>query len=97
MPRHELQPYEQEEHPFWSLAEWPFMRTFMPSMRGFFPSSDVSVWEEKDHVMVEAPLPGIAAGDVELTFERGLLTIRGQKKEEKIECRYVIVRGDCCG
>jgi HSP20 family protein len=83
MARHEMQPYEGEEHPFWSLTDWPSMRSFMPAFRGFFPSSDLSVWEEKDHVFVEAPLPGITASDVELTYERGVLTIRGQKKEEK--------------
>jgi HSP20 family protein len=82
MPSHEMQPYEHEESSFWP-ADWPFIRGFMPSMRGFFPSSNISVWEEKDRVMVEAPLPGIKAGDVELTFEKGVLTIRAQKKEEK--------------
>ena len=83
MPSHEMQPYEHEEGSFWPMSDWPFIRGFMPSMRGVFPSSDLSVWEEKDHVMVEAPLPGIKASDVELTFERGVLTIRGEKKEEK--------------
>ena len=80
MPTHELQPYEQEEHPFWSLSDWPFMRGLLPAARGLFPSSELSVWEEKDRVIVEAPLPGVIAGDVDLTFERGILTIRAEKK-----------------
>ncbi len=82
MPSHEVQPYEHEES-FWPISDWPCFRSFMPSMRGLFPSSDLSVWEEKDCVIVEAPLPGIKANDVDLTFERGVLTIRAQKKEEK--------------
>ena len=83
MPSHEMQPYEQEEHLFWPMGEWPLMRGFMPTFRSPLAGSDLSVWEEKDHVIVEAPLPGIAADGVDLTFERGVLTIRGQKKEEK--------------
>jgi HSP20 family protein len=83
MPSHELQPYEQEEGSFWPMSDWPVFRGFMPSIRGFFPSSDLSIWEEKDHVIVEAPLPGIKAEDVELTYERGVLTIRGERKENK--------------
>ena len=57
MPSHEMQPYEHEEGSFWPMSDWPFIRGFMPSMRGVFPSSDLSVWEEKDHVMVEARAP----------------------------------------
>ena len=84
MPSHEMQPYEHEESLFWPMSsEWPFLRGFMPAFRNPIAGSDLSVWEEKDHVIVEAPVPGIGSDDVDLTFERGVLTIRGQKKEEK--------------
>ena len=77
-----LQPFEPEESS-WALEEWPFTRSLFPSMRQFFPTSGLSVWEEKDEVVVETALPGIKTGEVELTFERGVLTVHAQKKEEK--------------
>ena len=82
MPTHGMQPYEQEESFLWPMGEMPIFRGFLPSFRGA-TGSDLSVWEEKDHVIVEAPLPGISTDGIDLTFERGVLTIRGQKKEER--------------
>lgn len=46
-----------------------------------FPSVDVK--ESDAEVTVCAELPGIDPKDVELTLENGVLTIRGQKREEK--------------
>lgn len=46
-----------------------------------FPSVDVK--ESDTEVTVSAELPGIDPKDVELTLENGVLTIRGQKREEK--------------
>ena len=43
----------------------------------------LSISEDKDHVFVEADMPGLKADDIELTFERGTLWIRGEKKEEE--------------
>lgn len=82
-----LQPYEPEESS-WALEEWPFTRALFPSMHHFLPSSGVSIWEEKDEVIVETSLPGIRSGEVELTFERGVLTVRAQKKEESKDRKY---------
>jgi HSP20 family protein len=80
MPEHMMQQYEPEEASLaWPFSEWPFH----PLSRHFLPSSGLSVWEEKDNVVVEAALPGIGPGEAELTYERGILTIRGNKKEEK--------------
>ena len=83
MPNRDMQPYEQEENLFWPISEWPLLRGFTPAFRGSLSGSELSVWEEKDHVIVEAPLPGITSDGVDLTFERGVLTIRGQKDDEK--------------
>jgi HSP20 family protein len=52
------------------------------------PAVDIS--ERKDAYLVTAELPGVNAGDVEITFEDGLLTIQGERRfahdsaEEKI-------------
>jgi HSP20 family protein len=83
MPSHEIQPREHEEGAFWPVSDWPFFRGFMPALRGMLPSSDLSVWEDKDHVWVKAALPGISPDEVDLSYERGILTVRTQKNEEK--------------
>jgi len=46
------------------------------------PQTGLSISEDKDHVYVEAHLPGLDAKDIELSFEKGMLWIRGEKKEE---------------
>ena len=49
----------------------------------WLPSIDLT--ETKDTLVVEAELPGLEAKDVELTITDDILTIRGEKKEEKEE------------
>jgi HSP20 family protein len=41
------------------------------------PAVDIS--ERKDAYLVTAELPGVTAGEVEITFEDGLLTIQGER------------------
>lgn len=43
------------------------------------PAVDIS--ERGDAYMVVADVPGVAAGDVEITFEDGLLTIQGDRHQ----------------
>lgn len=45
--------------------------------RAWVPAVDIS--ERKDAYLVAADLPGVKAGDVEITFEHGLLTIQGER------------------
>lgn len=45
----------------------------------------VNVSESDKEITVSAELPGVDEKDVEVTLDRGLLTIRGEKKEEKEE------------
>jgi HSP20 family protein len=46
------------------------------------PGVPVSLWQDDDHIYVEADLPGMADEDVELTVHRGVLYIRGERKPE---------------
>lgn len=62
--------------PFAEMEE--MMRRF-PS-RGFVPAMDV--YETKEAVMVETPLAGVDAKDVEVSVEKGVLTIQGESKKE---------------
>ena len=46
----------------------------------FFPS--LNVWEEGDVLKVEVEVPGVKFEDVEVSFDKGELTIKGEKKVE---------------
>jgi len=50
--------------------------------------SGVSVSEDDTHVYVEAHLPGIKKEEVKVSFEKGILSIQGENKEEKKNRRY---------
>jgi HSP20 family molecular chaperone IbpA len=63
--------------------------------REFYPQ--VSVSEDDKLIRVQAELPGLKESDVEIVYEPGYLTVRGEKKEEEkresgttrfSECRY---------
>ena len=45
----------------------------------------VDLTESKDSIIVKVELPGLEKKDIDLTVKQGLLTIKGQKKEEKEE------------
>lgn len=45
--------------------------------------SGLSVSEDGTNVYVEAALPGIKPDDIEITFDKGMLWIKGQRKEEE--------------
>ena len=47
----------------------------------FIPAVDVQ--EEKDRYVVLADLPGVKPEDIEVTAEKGILTLRGERKTEK--------------
>lgn len=60
------------------LAVEPFR-----GMKDWVPALDISETEEA--VVVKAELPGLEQKDVEVTLSGDLLTIKGEKKEEKEE------------
>lgn len=47
----------------------------------FIPAVDVR--EEKDHYELSADLPGVKPEDIEITAEKGVLTLRGERKSER--------------
>ena len=72
-------------------------RGWRPGQQQYYSDAGTAVWappvdisERKDAYLVTAELPGVKAGDVEITFEDGLLTIQGERRfahdsaEEKI-------------
>lgn len=46
-------------------------------------SSGLTVSEDDENVYVEAAVPGADPKDVEVTFDKGMLWIRGESKEEE--------------
>ena len=45
----------------------------------------VDIREEKERFVVQADLPGVKPDDIEVTAEKGILTLRGERKIEKVE------------
>ncbi len=55
----------------------------LPAFGEFTPTLDVS--ETKDAVVVKAEVPGIESKEIRVELQGQILTIRGEKKEEKEE------------
>ena len=51
-----------------------------PNTVAFIPAVDVQ--EEKERYVVKADLPGVKPEDIEVTAEKGILTLRGERKAE---------------
>ena len=47
------------------------------------PSVDIS--ETKDEIMVKAEMPGMKKDDIKITLQDNVLTLRGERKQEKEE------------
>jgi len=43
----------------------------------------VDIFEDKDHLVLEAELPGMNSEDFDLSFENNVLTLSGERKFEK--------------
>jgi len=51
-------------------------------------SSGVSISENDEHVFVEVAVPGIDPKEVEITFDKGVLWVKGEAKEEETNKKY---------
>ncbi|SMC23925.1 HSP20 family protein [Desulfacinum hydrothermale DSM 13146] len=86
-----LVPRERRE----SLLAWPrafdwmdrFFDEMLPSVWGedrpMVPAFDVS--ETEDKIVVKADLPGVEAKDLDISITDNVLTVKGEKKQEKEE------------
>jgi HSP20 family protein len=66
-----------------------------PEMQGLFDrriSPAVDVVEHPDHFRVECDLPGLDMRDIDLSIGSGVLTIKGEKKEEKVSDKTKVYR-----
>lgn len=67
-----------------SLQPFSQLDTLWSKTRGFAPLA-VDVSETDKAYMVTAELPGVAEKDIEVNVKDGVLTIKGEKQEEKEE------------
>ncbi len=51
--------------------------------RGWYPAVDV--YEEKDHYLVKAEVPGMKQSDIKVSIIDNTLTLRGERKTEQVE------------
>ncbi|MEX1183178.1 MAG: Hsp20/alpha crystallin family protein [Gemmatimonadota bacterium] len=65
------------------LFEEPFRLPFIAEDMGWTPS--VEVTETDSSIDVTAELPGVSKEDVDVDLENNVLTIRGEKKQQKQE------------
>ncbi|MCI0382108.1 MAG: Hsp20/alpha crystallin family protein [Chlamydiae bacterium] len=65
--RFPFSPFENEDD--WDLQE-------------FSSPSGLSVSEDDAHVYIEAAIPGIKPEEIEMTFDKGVLWIKAEKREE---------------
>lgn len=76
---------------FWRFPMIPFP-SLMEEMEELMPTSNLfnglAVSEDDKNVYVEAAVPGIDPKDVDITFNKGILTIKGEKKEEEKRKTY---------
>jgi HSP20 family protein len=45
----------------------------------------IDILEEKERFVLRADLPGVSAEDIDISMDKGLLTISGERREEKSE------------
>jgi HSP20 family protein len=81
-PFRELTTFRDEMDRIWDrfFGELPSVEPFRAE---WTPSLDVS--ETKDNFVVKAEVPGMDAKDIDISLAGDLLTIKGEKKQEKEE------------
>jgi len=65
------------------LASWPFGEREALSIADWAPTCNVS--ETAEEYRIEAELPGVKQDDFEVKVDDGVLTLKGERSEEKEE------------
>ncbi len=76
-------PWREFDEPFNRLGRF-FDEPFLRSREGMW-SPDVSICETKDELVITAELPGMSEEDINVELENNVLTISGEKTEERTE------------
>ena len=81
-PFGELSSLRRDMDRFWNRV---FGETSLPRTLSEEWSPRVDISENKDNLVVKAELPGVDAKDVNVNISGNMLTIKGEKKQEKEE------------
>ena len=65
--------------------DWPLPSLFGRDSRAAMMVPELDVRENTNAITIEAELPGVEEKDVTVTLANGVLTIKGEKKQEKEE------------
>lgn len=80
--------HKKIERSFWSFPKLRFPFSLIENMdddwdvQEFSSPSGLSVSEDDEHVYIEAALPGIKSDEIDMVFDKGILWIKGEKREE---------------
>ena len=69
-------------------ALWEDIEDMFPTLPTYGVISGLSISEDDSSVYVDASVPGIQPEDIDITFEKGVLWIKGEAKEEKKDRKY---------
>jgi len=76
---------------FLSLSDRMNLMLHGPAMRILTPVEPASGWlppvdihEETDRFVVQAEVPGVRSEDIDVSLENNTITLRGEKKQEKV-------------
>jgi len=76
-------------NPFWRFPiTRPLWEEDDDMMHASSQGGGLSISEDEKYIYVEAAVPGIDPKDVEITFDKGALWIKGEAKEEKKDKKY---------
>ncbi len=75
----DLEEFQKEMNRMFDLrTQWP-----LKMGNGGMWAPAVDIIDEKDQVRIKADLPGLKKEDIDVSADNGVLTIKGEKKEEK--------------
>ncbi len=74
----DLEDFQKEMNRLFERTQWP-----VKAANGGIWAPAVDIIDEKDQVRIKADLPGLKKEDIEVSADNGVLTIKGEKKEEK--------------
>ncbi|MDE2312050.1 MAG: Hsp20/alpha crystallin family protein [Patescibacteria group bacterium] len=75
-------PFDLIPRSFLGPSRWQNWLDDEADWSSFLPSSGLTVSEDDKHVYVEAAVPGLDPDRVEVTFDKGVLWVRGNQSQE---------------
>lgn len=80
--------YHPARSVFGDIEKWfePFQARFDLEKNDLFATDwtpAVDIKDEKDKFIIHADLPGVKAKDIDVSLEKGILTIKGEREAEK--------------